>query len=121
VTDADRYHLLFGPYPAPRFRCGDAVITGLSNGPIPWPVGKRPGRGVRGGGAIDTLGTATVQECTLSGNTAGSAGGGLFNDASGTLTVQDSTVCGNVAPLGADLFNLGVATLNDSTVCVIYS
>jgi hypothetical protein len=28
-------------------------------------------------------------------------------------------VCGNLAPLGADLSNLGNVTLNDSTVCVI--
>jgi hypothetical protein len=28
-------------------------------------------------------------------------------------------VLGNSAPLGADLYNLGVATLNDSTVGVI--
>jgi hypothetical protein len=28
-------------------------------------------------------------------------------------------VCMNVAPLGADLDNLGVAILEDSTVCMI--
>jgi hypothetical protein len=68
-----------------------------------------------------------VQGSTLSGNSAGSAGGGLFNGAGvangaasvGTLTVADSVVLGNSAPLGADLYNLGVATLNDSTVGVI--
>jgi predicted outer membrane repeat protein len=71
------------------------------------------------GGAIYNLGAATVQASTLSGNIAGSAGGGLFNAASGTLAVKDSTVLNNVAPLGADLYNLGAATLNDSTVGVI--
>jgi hypothetical protein len=71
------------------------------------------------GGGIYNLGTATVQECHLSGNTAGSAGGGIFNGASGTLTVKDSTVLHNVAPLGADLYNLGALTLDDSTVGVI--
>jgi predicted outer membrane repeat protein len=73
------------------------------------------------GGGLYNLGTVTVQQSTLSGNTAGTGGGGIFNGASGTLTIDDSAVCGNVAPLGADLFNLGVATLNDSTVWVIYS
>jgi hypothetical protein len=71
------------------------------------------------GGGISNAGTATVQEGTLSGNSAGSAGGGLFNAASGTLTVDDSIVLNNVAPLGADLYNLGALTINDSTVCVI--
>jgi predicted outer membrane repeat protein len=71
------------------------------------------------GGGIFNLGTATLQECTLSGNTAGADGGGIFNGASGTLTIDDSTVCDNFAALGADLDNLGVATINDSDVCVI--
>jgi predicted outer membrane repeat protein len=71
------------------------------------------------GGGIYNLGTATVQECTLSGNTAANDGGGIYNGASGTLTIDDSTVCDNFASLGADLDNLGVATINDSDVCVI--
>jgi predicted outer membrane repeat protein len=73
------------------------------------------------GGALYNLGAATVQESTLSGNTAGSAGGGIFNGASGTLAIDDSVVCGNTASHGADLYNLGVATINDSDVCVIDS
>ena len=71
------------------------------------------------GGGIYNLGTATLQECTVSGNTASGAGGGIFNGASGTLTIDDSTVCSNIAALGADLYNLGVVTINDSDVCVI--
>jgi len=56
VTDDDRHRLLFGPYKTPRFRygdtvfcerIGDAVITGLSDGPIPWPIGKRVGGGMK--------------------------------------------------------------------------
>jgi hypothetical protein len=68
------------------------------------------------GGGLYNLGTATLQECSLSKNIAGSAGGGIFNGASGTLAVKDSTVLNNVAPLGADLYNLGALTLDDSTV-----
>jgi predicted outer membrane repeat protein len=71
------------------------------------------------GGGLYNLGTATLQECTLSANTAGSAGGGLFNGASGTLAIDDSVVLSNFALLGADLYNLGKLTLNDSAVGVI--
>ena len=38
---------------------------------------------------------------------------------SGMLTVDDSSVSGNVAPVGADLYKLGVVILKDSTVRVI--
>jgi predicted outer membrane repeat protein len=71
------------------------------------------------GGGIYNGGTATLQGCTLAGNTAGSAGGGLFNGSSGTLVVKDSTVLNNLAPSGADLYNLGALTLDDSTVGVL--
>jgi hypothetical protein len=72
------------------------------------------------GGDIYSLGTATLQECTLPGkNSAGSAGGGIYNGASGTLTLDDSDVCGDFALLGADVYNLGKATLDDSTLGVI--
>ncbi len=49
MTDADRFRLLFGPYRTPCFQYGDTVfcemrgevtITGLSNGPIPWPMSR---------------------------------------------------------------------------------
>jgi hypothetical protein len=56
VTHANHTRLL-GRYKTPRFDYGDAaecevrgevVITGLSNAPLPWPVGKRPGSRGRG-------------------------------------------------------------------------
>jgi predicted outer membrane repeat protein len=65
------------------------------------------------GGAIYNLGKATVQGSTLSSNTAGTVGGGIFNGASGTLAVKDSTVLNNTAPSGADIYNLGVLTLDE--------
>ncbi len=52
MDDADRFRLL-GKYRTPRFRYGhtvlcevrgEVVITGLTDAPIPWPIGKR-GRG----------------------------------------------------------------------------
>jgi hypothetical protein len=71
------------------------------------------------GGGLYNLGTATVQESTLSGNSAGSDGGGIFNGAAATLAIDDSVVLHNVALVGADLYNLGKATVNDSTVGII--
>jgi hypothetical protein len=52
MDDADRFRLL-GKYRTPRFRIGrtvfcevrgEMVITGMTDAPIPWPVGKK-GRG----------------------------------------------------------------------------
>src|SRR4051812_22075299 len=57
MTIPTRFRLLFGPYHAPRFRYGRRVVCeraglvelcGLSAGPIPWPLGKRPGSKARG-------------------------------------------------------------------------
>jgi hypothetical protein len=72
-----------------------------------------------GGALYNNAGTATVQESTLSCNSAGSNGGGIFNNSNGLLTIKDSTVTGNSAPSGADLFTLGAVTVDDSTVGVI--
>jgi hypothetical protein len=71
-------------------------------------------------GGIVSNSPLTVSGCTLSGNSA-FFGGGIFNGARATtaLTVKDSTAHNNVAPLGADLDNLGALTLDDSTVGVI--
>jgi hypothetical protein len=50
MRDADRFRLLFGPYPTPRCRVGRRVrclargtvtVHALTDAPIPWPVGKR--------------------------------------------------------------------------------
>jgi hypothetical protein len=47
------------------------------------------------------------------------SGGSISNF--GTLAVKDSTVLGNSAPFGADPYDFGFATLDDSVVGVIYS
>jgi hypothetical protein len=71
------------------------------------------------GGGIYNFGTAVVQQSSFAGNAAGSDGGGIFNGSSGTLAVKDSTVLHNVAPSGADFYNLGALSLDDSTVGVV--
>src|SRR5262249_41715821 len=65
--------------------------------------GARPGVEA-GGGAISNIGTLTITDCTLSGNSAGGFGGGaIFNNALAfsAVTVTNSTISGNSAT-GAD-------------------
>ena len=44
------------------------------------------------GGGLYNDGTVTVNNCTISGNSAGGRGGGLFNYNSGTATLTDCTI-----------------------------
>ncbi len=75
--------------------------------------------GTDNGGGIVNQGSLTVSNCTFSGNTAGGAGGAIFNDA-GTLTVNNSTFSGNTSGpggAGGGIFNnVGAQlTVNNST------
>jgi hypothetical protein len=54
MRDADRFRLRYGSYRTPRFRYGSFVqcamrgelrIVGITDGPIPWPLGRRKGTG----------------------------------------------------------------------------
>jgi hypothetical protein len=80
------------------------------------------------GGGIFNRGTLTVQDSTLSGNSAVDSGGGIFNPSGGTLTVQDSTLSGNYSvsdlgnpTYGGGIFNRGTLTIQDSTLSGNYS
>ena len=66
------------------------------------------------GGGVTNLGTLTVNNCTLSGNSA-VIGGGILNQ--GTMTVTNSTFADNIATNGGaiDNNNTGVATIINST------
>ena len=69
------------------------------------------------GGGIKNIGTMTVTNSTVSGNTASadSGGGGILNQ--GALTLTNSTVRSNKASIGGGIYNiLGTLTLTDSTV-----
>ncbi len=48
------------------------------------------------GGGLANYGTATLTNCTISGNSAGFRGGGMYNSG-GTATLDDCTVSGNSA------------------------
>ena len=70
-----------------------------------------------GGGGIVNLGTLTITNSTVSGNTANppANGGGISNG--GTLTLTNSTVSGNTAGgEGGGIFTNGTLTLTNSTV-----
>lgn len=72
------------------------------------------------GGALFNAGIATVERCTLSGNTAGNYGGSIFNALSATLTLTDSTFSGNSVSLyggaisNSSLLNVSRCTFNDN-------
>jgi CSLREA domain-containing protein len=73
--------------------------------------------GERNGGGIRNRGTLTVNNSTVSSNTADSHGGGIRNYDTGTLTLNDSTVGYNSADYGGGIYDYGgTLTLNNSTV-----
>ena len=67
------------------------------------------------GGGIFNGGAVTLEDSTVSGNTATlSHGGGIYN--TGAVTLKDSTVSGNTARFAGGIANQGTVTLTDSTV-----
>lgn len=73
-----------------------------------------------GGGIYNAGGTLTLNNSSVSDNTAGGsgAGGGILNN-SGTLTLNNSRVSGNTADYGGGIHNVWASatlTLNNSTV-----
>ena len=52
-------------------------------------------------GGIHNVGTVTLNSSTVSGNTSGNDGGGLAIAADGTATLNNSTVSGNTARTAA--------------------
>ena len=69
-----------------------------------------------GGGGVLNLGTLTMTDTAVTGNTTYMFGGGIQNF--GTLTLTDSTVSGNSAGCcyGGGIYNGGTLTLTNSTI-----
>src|SRR5665213_4664 len=71
-------------------------------------------------GGFFNSGTLTLNQCTLSGNSAtgtrGYAGGGGGIDNEGTLTLNQCTLSGNYAVFGGGISNNGTLTLNQCTL-----
>jgi hypothetical protein len=108
------FFIATGPY--------DVTLSGLTvaNGRYTAPIGA-------GGGIINfSIGTVTLTNSTLSGNSVNGvgvfpgAGGGIFN--SGTLNITNSTLSGNSANgvdgsgPGGGIYNTGTVTLTNSTL-----
>ncbi len=77
-----------------------------------------------GGGGIFNVGTLTVTNSTLSGNTGEVRAGGIFNETGGTATIKNSTLSGNSAGNtstdyggnGGAIDNFGTMTIINSTL-----
>ena len=72
------------------------------------------GSGVESAHAPDGLTTMIISNCTVSGNTTSSRGGGIVN--SGILDLSNSNVDGNTADRGGGIANHWIMTMTDSTV-----
>jgi hypothetical protein len=73
--------------------------------------------GGSGGGAILNAGTLEVDNCLLTGNTATSVGGGLFNDRGASATLTNTTLNANQALRGGGVYNFdATVTLTNCTV-----
>jgi hypothetical protein len=60
------------------------------------------------------VGSLTLANSILSGNTSSSSGGGVFND--GTFSLANSTLTGNSAAYGGGVHNVGNLTLTNNTL-----
>ncbi len=94
----------------------DVTISGLTvtNGSAPLPYRW-------GGGIYNDHGALTLNNCTISGNTAvQGAGGGIYNDGndgSALLTITNCTINGNSAWPGGGIYNYrGTVTITNSTL-----
>jgi hypothetical protein len=74
-----------------------------------------------GGGICNSGGTVNAQNSTLAGNSAGNSGGGIYNYYYGTLTLQNSLIVHNSAIGGPDCWgevnSLGYNLVGQETGC----
>jgi hypothetical protein len=66
------------------------------------------------GGGMENFGMATLTDCTVSGNSTTTTGGGVRND--GTAKLTNCTITGNSSNVGAGVYNYGMAMLIDCTI-----
>jgi hypothetical protein len=93
------------------FQVGNLVSASISGLTI--SGGKTTGNG----GGLDNLGgSLTLTNCTVSSNSAGSVGGGLYTSAAGTTTLSNCTISGNSATVGGGANSQGTLSLTNCTV-----
>jgi len=71
------------------------------------------------GGGINNgfFGTTTIENSTISANSATNDGGGLVNDFDGTVTIESSTISANsAANIGGGIFNVNVLNIKNTLV-----
>jgi hypothetical protein len=68
------------------------------------------------GGGLEDLGTATLTDCKISGNSAGLFGGGMAVYPGATATLTGCTISGNSAPYGGGMITAGTTTLTDCKI-----
>jgi co-chaperonin GroES (HSP10) len=99
-----------------NIQSGTVIISGLT-------IASGKVTGGNSGGGLLNRGALTLKDCTISGNSAANAGGGIVNDGqngTATLTITNSTISGNSAPsFGGGIFNNGFN--GNATVNVINS
>jgi LPXTG-site transpeptidase (sortase) family protein len=66
-----------------------------------------------GGGIMNVGGSLTIRNSTLSGNTS-SLGGGIYNYTGATLTVRNATISGNTASMGSGIYNHSMLNLHNT-------
>ena len=69
-----------------------------------------------GGGLYNKAGTATLQNCTITGGWGFIDGGNLDNQTGAALYLSYCQVSGGVAEIGGGLYNAGTATFTDCTI-----
>jgi uncharacterized protein DUF4347/parallel beta helix pectate lyase-like protein len=100
---------------------GGAIYIGSSSDVILEKVTVSSGKAYHGGGISNFSSTLSMNNSTVSSNTANQDGGGIYNTASGIVTLTSSTISGNNANEGGGLFNLtGSININNSIIAYNY-
>lgn len=68
------------------------------------------------GGGVMNFGELTINNSSITGNSASIVSGGISNTSLGTVSISDSTISGNTAVTAAGIGSDGTLTLTDSTV-----
>ncbi|MCB9135267.1 MAG: hypothetical protein H6636_07560 [Anaerolineales bacterium] len=113
IDGGDSYQVFYVA-PTGTLTVNEVIITGgaapgdigggiNNNGTITINNSTLTGNSAEWGGGLYNFGSMVLNNSTVSGNSAGSKGGGLYN--TGTLTLNNSTITGNTALEGGGIYN----------------